>query len=182
MSQHQRLSQLRIKLLHLHKLLLETERLTYEQVRGHVSGGELLQLAIGHEQFAWLHRLSELIIQIDELLHADESVTPEAIEAIDSDIRTLLSPDESGGVTAEAHDMAVRRMVQAGAVPINWMAVLAEWQRDWARTETTVGVSDITLEHGGASAVALAWELQLLATTPPAIAAGDQLHSCSSES
>ncbi len=72
MSQHQRLSQLRIKLLHLHKLLLETERLTYEQVRGHVSGGELLQLAIGHEQFAWLHRLSELIIQIDELLHTDE--------------------------------------------------------------------------------------------------------------
>ncbi|WP_348535493.1 hypothetical protein [Komarekiella delphini-convector] len=64
MSQHQRLSQLRIKPLHLHKLLLETERLTYEQVRGHVSGGELLQLAIGHEQFAWLHRLSELIIQI----------------------------------------------------------------------------------------------------------------------
>ncbi|MFN6453025.1 MAG: hypothetical protein RM022_012580 [Nostoc sp. EfeVER01] len=38
-SQHQRLSQLRIKLLHLHKLLLETERLTYEQVRGQVSRG-----------------------------------------------------------------------------------------------------------------------------------------------
>lgn len=54
-SQHQRLSELRIKLLHLHKLLLETERLTYEQVRGHVSTGELLQLVISHEQFAWLH-------------------------------------------------------------------------------------------------------------------------------
>ena len=63
--------------------------------------------------------------------------------------------------------MAVRRMVQAGAVPINWMAVLSEWQRDWARTETSAGVSDIILEHGGASAVALAWELQLLAITPP---------------
>ncbi len=37
MSQHQRLSDLRIKLLRLHKLLLETERLTYEQVRGQVS-------------------------------------------------------------------------------------------------------------------------------------------------
>jgi hypothetical protein len=49
-SQRQRLSELRIKLLHLHKLLLETERLTYEQVRGHVSAGELLQLVINHEQ------------------------------------------------------------------------------------------------------------------------------------
>ncbi|MBW4557293.1 MAG: hypothetical protein KME59_15365 [Trichormus sp. ATA11-4-KO1] len=109
MSQHQRLSQLRIKLLHLHKLLLETERLTYEQVRGHVSGGELLQLAIGHEQFAWLHRLSELIIQIDELFYADESVTPEAIEAIDSDIRTLLSLDESGNEFAMKYNTALQR-------------------------------------------------------------------------
>ncbi len=54
-SQHQRLSELRIKLLRLHKLLLDAEFLTYEQVRGQVSRGELLQLAIGHEQFAWLH-------------------------------------------------------------------------------------------------------------------------------
>jgi len=33
----------------------------------------------------------------------------------------------------EAHDMAVLRMVQAGAVPITWIAVMSEWQRDWAR-------------------------------------------------
>jgi hypothetical protein len=108
-SQHQRLSELRIKLLHLHKLLLETERFTYEQVRGQVSRGELLQLVIGHEQFAWLHRLSALIIQIDELLHAGEPVTPEVIEAIDSDIRTLLSPDKLGNEFAMKYDMALQR-------------------------------------------------------------------------
>ena len=108
-SQHQRLSEIRIKLLHLHKLLLETERLTYEQVRGQVSRGELLQLVISHKQFAWLHRLSELIIQIDELCHADEPVTSEAIEAIDSDIRTLLSPDESGDEFAMKYNTALQR-------------------------------------------------------------------------
>ena len=107
--QHHRLSELRIKLLHLHKLLLETERLTYEQVRGQVSRGELLQLVINHEQFAWLHRLSELIIQIDELLHDGEPVTPEAIEAIDSDIRTLLSPDELGDEFAMKYNTAFQR-------------------------------------------------------------------------
>lgn len=109
MSQHQRLSELRIKLLRLHKLLLETERFTYEQVRGQVSRGELLQLVIRHEQFAWLHRLSELIIQIDELLHPDEPVTPEAIEAIDSDIRTLLSPSELGDEFAMKYNTAFQR-------------------------------------------------------------------------
>jgi hypothetical protein len=57
----------------------------------------------------------------------------------------------------------VRRTAAAGAVPINWLAVLGEWQRDWAREKTAAGVASVVLEHGGASAVALAWEQQLLA-------------------
>jgi hypothetical protein len=107
--QHHRLIELRIKLLRLHKLLLETERLTYEQVRGQVSRGELLQLVISHEQFAWLHRLSALIIQIDELLDDGESFTPVAMEAIDSDIHTLLSPDELGDEFAMKYHTALQR-------------------------------------------------------------------------
>lgn len=81
-NQHQFLSELRIKLLHLHKMLLNAERVTYEQVRGNVSRGELLQLVINHEQFAWLHQLSQLIVQIDGLLHADEPVTKEVIATL----------------------------------------------------------------------------------------------------
>jgi nicotinamidase-related amidase len=86
-----------------------------------------------------------------------------AIQALGDGYDVFVVTDASGGVSAEAHEMAVRRMVQAGAVPINWMAVLGEWQRDWAR-ETAAGLGGIVLEHGGASGVALAWELQLLAT------------------
>jgi len=55
-------------------MLLDTERITYEQVHGRVSSGEL-QLVINHEQFAWLHRISELVVQIDEMLQADEPVS-----------------------------------------------------------------------------------------------------------
>lgn len=108
-DQHQRLSKLRIKLLHLHKLLLDTERITYEQVRGQVSRGELLHLVINHDQFAWLHQLSELIVKIDNLLHADEPVTSEAIEAIVSDIRTLLTPDKLGDEFAMKYSAAFQR-------------------------------------------------------------------------
>lgn len=86
------------------------------------------------------------------------------IQALGEGYEVFIVTDASGGVSLEAHDMAVRRMVQAGAVPITWMAVLAEWQRDWAREQTLEGVSNVVLEHGGASAVALAWEIQLLAT------------------
>jgi hypothetical protein len=108
-TQHQLLTNIRIKLLHLHKLLLDTERIRYEQVRGRVSKGELLQLAINHDQFAWLHRLSELIVQIDELIHSDEPVTSEAIAALIADVQILLTPDEVGNDFAMKYDMALQR-------------------------------------------------------------------------
>ena len=86
-----------------------------------------------------------------------------AIHALAEGYDVFIVTDASGGVSAEAHDMAVRRMVQAGAVPITWMAVMAEWQRDWAREKTAAALGSVLAEHGGGSGVALAWELQLLA-------------------
>jgi hypothetical protein len=108
-TQNQLLTNIRIKLLHLHKLLLDTERIRYEQVRGQISNSELLQLVINHDQFAWLHRLSELIVQIDELIHSDEPVTSEAIAALIADVQILLTPDEVGNDFAVKYDMALQR-------------------------------------------------------------------------
>ncbi|KAA0943218.1 hydrolase [Streptomyces apricus] len=86
-----------------------------------------------------------------------------AIQAAGEGFEVFVVTDASGGATKEAHDMAVQRMVQAGVVPITWLAVASEWQRDWAREETIAGVTDVLLQHGGASGVAFAWETQLLA-------------------
>jgi nicotinamidase-related amidase len=97
-------------------------------------------------------------------LYTEICLAMPAIQALAEGYDVFVVTDASGSVTVEAHDMAVRRMATAGAVPITWMAVLGEWQRDWAREETAAGVAGILLEHGGASSVALAWELQLLAT------------------
>lgn len=95
-------------------------------------------------------------------LYTEICLAMPAIQALGEGYEVFIVTDASGGVSTEAHDMAVRRMVQAGAVPINWMAVLGEWQRDWAREETAAGVARVVLEHGGAAGIALAWELQLL--------------------
>ncbi|MFB2837999.1 hypothetical protein [Floridanema evergladense] len=108
-NQHQLLSDLRIRLLRLHKSLLNSERISYEQVRGNVSAGELLQLVINHEQFAWLHQLSQLIVQIDDLLHADEPVTKDDLATLTDEVRTLLTPDESGNDFAYKYDAALQR-------------------------------------------------------------------------
>lgn len=86
-----------------------------------------------------------------------------AIQAAGEGFEVYAVTDASGGVSAEAHDMAVRRMVQAGVVPITWLAVLGEWQRDWAREETIPAAAEVQAQHGGATGVAFAWEMQLLA-------------------
>lgn len=41
--------------------------------------------------------------------------------------------DAIGGVTVEAHESAVQRMIQAGAHPITTLQLACELQRDWAR-------------------------------------------------
>ena len=63
-----------------------------------------------------------------------------AIQAAGEGYEVYAVTDASGGVSAEAHEMAVRRMVMAGVVPITWMAVAGELQRDWARQDTAAGV------------------------------------------
>lgn len=86
------------------------------------------------------------------------------IQALGEGYDVFIVTDASGGVSLEAHDMAVRRMVAAGAVPMTWMAVAGEWQRDWAREKTAAGLGGTLVDHGGGSGVAFLWELQLMAT------------------
>ncbi len=84
-----------------------------------------------------------------------------AIQAAGEGYDVFAVTDASGGATAEAHDMAVRRMVAAGVTPITWLAVASEWQRDWAREATLPAFGEI-FSHAGGSGIAYAWEMQLL--------------------
>ena len=94
-------------------------------------------------------------------------VAQPAINALGDGYDVYVVTDASGGVSKEAHDMAVLRMVQAGAIPITWIALSAEWQRDWARESTIADAAKILSEHGGGSGVAFAWEIQLLGASKP---------------
>jgi nicotinamidase-related amidase len=96
-------------------------------------------------------------------LWTEVCVAMPAIQAQGEGYDVYVVPDASGGVSAEAHAMAMDRMVQAGIKPITWLAVLCEWQRDWAARPDTMGqLIGIVIEHGGSSGAAFAWGLQLL--------------------
>jgi nicotinamidase-related amidase len=85
-----------------------------------------------------------------------------AIQAMGEGYDVYVVTDASAGVSVEAHDMAIRRLVTAGAQPITWLGMAGELQRDWARTQYLEDVAKIFAERGGATGAALAWEMQLL--------------------
>jgi nicotinamidase-related amidase len=95
-------------------------------------------------------------------LWTDVCVAHPAIQAAGEGYHVFAVTDACGSVSLEAHEMAVRRMVGAGVVPLTWMTVTGEFQRDWARTETAGKLAQTLTENGGMSGIAFHWEQQLL--------------------
>ena len=60
------------------------------------------------------------------------------LSALEDGYEVYFITDASGGASREAHDMAVQRMIQAGAVPTTTWSYVSELQRDWSR-EATAG-------------------------------------------
>src|SRR5213080_4580573 len=58
------------------------------------------------------------------------------IQALGEGYEVYFVTDASGGVSVEAHEVAIQRMIQAGGVPLTWTVFAAELQRDWAREKT----------------------------------------------
>lgn len=90
-----------------------------------------------------------------------------AIQAVGEGYEVYAVTDASGGMSVEAHEVAIQRMIQAGVIPITWGVLSAELQRDWARQETVGALAEVMIEHMGNVGTSLAWEMQLLATEPP---------------
>jgi hypothetical protein len=91
------LAELRGALLDLHKVLVDSERVSYEQTIGAIqSPNHFLQLLTGDPWFAWLQPLSQLIVAMDEALEEKEPLTPEMAAALVKQARLLLVASETG--------------------------------------------------------------------------------------
>src|SRR5258708_5756502 len=103
-----RLRELRTKLLHLHKTLLEMERADFERDFGRLTSGELLQLVINHAQFAWLRQISALVVQMDEMLAAEEPATLGDVQGLLAQA-SLLFASSTDEVFKEKYQAALQR-------------------------------------------------------------------------
>lgn len=66
-----------------------------------------------------------------------------ALDAIKEGFEVYAAFDCVGGTSPEAHELAVQRLIQAGAKPISWVQLICELQRDWNREKTVPGFADI---------------------------------------
>ena len=108
MPYRERLVATRLALLDLHKLLLTRERRAYEREHGPVSAGGLLELAISDQRFAWLHRISEIVVRIDEMLEWQDLWTDADAEWVLSGTRALLVPSPAGTDFEQRYDAALQ--------------------------------------------------------------------------
>jgi hypothetical protein len=122
---------IREHLLRLHLLLLADQRSEYEQMFGRVTtSGEMLNLVMSHEWFAWLRALSSLIVRMDELLDAEEWSDSEARTLMDY-TEALLVPAEEGAVFRQKYYQAVQRSPDVLIAHGQLKKLLA--QEDWSR-------------------------------------------------
>jgi len=94
----EQLPQLRTALLELHKTLVDSERVSYEQTIGPIpSANHFLQLLTNDPWFAWLHPLSLLIVTMDQALDRKRQPLTEAESAaFVQQARQLLMASEDG--------------------------------------------------------------------------------------
>lgn len=95
-------------------------------------------------------------------LWTEVCLTMPAIDMIREGYDVYIVSDASGGTSREAHDLAVQRMIQAGAIPVTWQQVMLEWQRDWARGETYEAITAVIKQHSGAYGLGVRYAKDML--------------------
>lgn len=105
------LPELRAALLYLHKTLVDSERISYEQTMGTIpSPHHFLQLLTNDPWFAWLHPLSLLIVTMDQALDSKRHpLTPEIAEDLIKQTRRLLVASQEGEGFPKHYDDALQR-------------------------------------------------------------------------
>jgi nicotinamidase-related amidase len=84
------------------------------------------------------------------------------VQAIYDGYQVYVVEDCCGDVSDLSHQNAMKRIVQAGAIPVTALSVLLEWQRDWAETDTYDAVTDIIKTYYGAYGMGIEYAATLV--------------------
>jgi len=82
--------------------------------------------------------------------------------ALQEQFEVFVVGDACGGLTPVSHDLALRRIEQAGARLTSWIQVLLEFQRDWTRHDTYEAARSIVVDNGGGYGMGLAYAREMI--------------------
>jgi nicotinamidase-related amidase len=102
-------------------------------------------------------------------LLTEACVTFPVLSALKDGFDVFVVGDACGGLTSAGHELALRRMEQAGAQMTSWLQVLLEFQRDWTRHDTYAGARTIVEANGGGYGIGLAYSRDMIR---PALVSG----------
>ena len=109
-SAKQRLGELREGLFTLHKTLIASERVGYEEAFGAIGApANFLRLLLNDPWFAWLRPLSGLMAAVDEAIDSKEPLTRQKSEELLKSARELLRPNEEGEGFGRHYFIAMQR-------------------------------------------------------------------------
>lgn len=83
-------------------------------------------------------------------LWTEVCITWPTLEMLAAGYTVYVVEDCCAGTSPAAHEAALSRMVQAGAIRLTTVAALLEWQRDWARREHYDALMGLLRQHAGA--------------------------------
>lgn len=85
-----------------------------------------------------------------------------ALSALAEGHEVYVVADACGDVSAEAHDRAMQRMIHDGVRPVTAVQYLLELQRDWARQDTYVAVTNLMKKYGGSYGLGIDYSHRML--------------------
>ncbi len=104
-------------LLKAHKILMDAEKDRYEASHGAIATkGDYLRLVLSHEQFSWLRPISQLIVQIDEVLMSKQPQPLERAPELLTQARHLLHDTEIGQVFQDRTQLLARSNPEMAAM------------------------------------------------------------------
>ncbi len=91
-----------------------------------------------------------------------------ALNMIEAGYNVFIVEDACGATSQLAHEAAMKRCIQAGAVPMTAIATTLEFQRDWANREHYDVLLDLYREHGGAYGSGIEYAYSIVHKAPQA--------------
>ncbi len=91
-------------------------------------------------------------------LWTEACLTFPALDALAAGYEVYVVADAVGGTSVTAHEMALRRIEQAGGKMISVPQLFCELQRDWQRKETVPAFMSLFIETGGTAGLQFSYD------------------------